>query len=239
MKRTCCNLRTNTPWPASDVFSPPHEAGLRKMLCQELSKEEFGRSSSLAPDLTLSLSEAPMAHDRSASMRWTTPPRRHGNASVWLKLNSNFRHGLLSCQSISSGTIWGETLVVAGFQQNSPAFFTWLGVVPYLTQDAIGSTLDYMASIQNSEVVFDYMEPAQAFSEEMRELIKVRTEQLEKMDERWASRFEPAGIAAILRSHGFCDIEDINFQEITSRFGRAVQGLAPGQAGLHVVRAKH
>src|SRR5262252_540894 len=133
----------------------------------------------------------------------------------------------------------GEMLVGAGFQQNSPAFFTWLGVVPYLTQDAIGSTLDYMASIQNSEVVFDYMEPPQAFSEEMRELVTKRTEQLEKMDERWSSRFEPAGIAAILRSHGFCDIEDINFQEVTSRFGRSVQGLAPGQAGLHVVHAKH
>src|SRR5215471_2055471 len=133
----------------------------------------------------------------------------------------------------------GEMLVGAGFQQNSPAFFTWLGVVPYLTQDAIGSTLDYMASIQNSEVVFDYMEPPQAFSEEMRELVTKRTEQLEKMDERWASRFEPAGMAAILRSHGFCDIEDINYQEIRSRFGRGVQGLAPGQAGLHVVHAKH
>ena len=133
----------------------------------------------------------------------------------------------------------GEMLVGAGFQQNSSAFFTWLGVVPYLTQDAIGSTLDYMASIQNSEVVFDYMEPRQAFSEEMRELVTKRTEQLEKMDERWASRFEPAGIAAILRSYGFWYIEDVNFQEITSRFGHAVQGLAPGQAGLHVVHAKH
>src|SRR5262249_26051445 len=78
-----------------------------------------------------------------------------------------------------------------------------------------------------------------AFSEEMGELVTKRTEQLEKMDERWASRFEPAGMAAILRSHGFCDIEDINFQEIRSTFGRAVQGLAPGQAGLHVVHAKH
>ena len=133
----------------------------------------------------------------------------------------------------------GEKLVAAGFQQNSPAFFTWLGVVPYLTQDAIGSTLDYMASIQDSEVVFDYMEAPQAFSEEIRELVKERTEQLEKIDERWASRFDPSGIAAVLRSHGFCAIEDINFQEIASRFGRAVQGLAPGQAGLHVVHAKH
>src|SRR3984957_18848223 len=133
----------------------------------------------------------------------------------------------------------GEKLVAAGFQQNSPAFFTWLGVVPYLTQDAIGRTLDYMSSIQNSEVVFDYVEPPESFSEEMRELVTKRTEQLEKIGERWASRFEPAGIAAMLRSHGFCDIEDINFQEIASRFGPAVQGLAPGHAGVHVVHAQH
>ena len=88
-------------------------------------------------------------------------------------------------------------------KQNSPAFFTWLGVVPYLTLDAVGRTLDYMASIQNSEVVFDYMEPPQAFPEEMRELVTKRTEQLQKMDERWASRFEQPNIAVILRSYGF------------------------------------
>lgn len=40
----------------------------------------------------------------------------------------------------------GEKLAAAGFEQNSPAFFTWLGVVPYLTQDAIGRTLDYISS---------------------------------------------------------------------------------------------
>ncbi len=132
-----------------------------------------------------------------------------------------------------------EKLVGAGFQQDTPAFFTWLGVVPYLTRGAIGSTLDDMASIPNAEVVFDYMEPSEAFPEEIRGFVTERTEQLEKTDERLASRFEPAGIAAILRSHGFSDIEDIGFQEITSRFGRAVQGLAPGQAALHVVHAKH
>jgi O-methyltransferase involved in polyketide biosynthesis len=111
--------------------------------------------------------------------------------------------------------------------------------VPYLTQDAIGRTLDYMASIQNSEVVLDYMEPPEAFSEELRQIEKARAEQLERIAERSDTRFEPAGIAAILRSHGFCAIEDINFQEIASGFGHAVQGLAPGHAGLHVVHAKH
>jgi methyltransferase (TIGR00027 family) len=133
----------------------------------------------------------------------------------------------------------GEKLVAQSFQQNSPAFFAWLGVVPYLTEDAIGRTLDYMSSIQNSEVVFDYMEPSEAFSEELRQMEKARAEQLEKIGERSDSRFEPAGIAAILRSRGFCAIEDIDFQEIASRFGRAVHGLAPGHLGAHVVHAKH
>ena len=132
----------------------------------------------------------------------------------------------------------GEKLAAAGFEQKAPAFFTWLGVVPYLTVEAIGRTLDTMASIPNSEVVFDYMEPAEAFSEELRELEKARTEQLKKMGERSVSRFEPAEIAAMLRSHGFRGIEDIDFEEIKSRFGGAVQGLAPGHAGVHVVHAR-
>ncbi|MGD0305953.1 MAG: class I SAM-dependent methyltransferase [Candidatus Acidiferrales bacterium] len=133
----------------------------------------------------------------------------------------------------------GEKLAAAGLQQNSPAFFTWLGVVPYLTEDAIGRTLDYISSIQNSEVVFDYMEPAGAFSEELRQLENQRAEQLEKIGERSATRFDPAGLATLLRSHGFRAIQDINFQQIASRFGHAIQGLAPGHAGLHVVHAKH
>src|SRR5271168_2888431 len=133
----------------------------------------------------------------------------------------------------------GEKLVTAGFQQNSPAFFTWLGVVPYLTQDAIGRTLAYISSIQNSEVVFDYMEPPEAFSEELRQIEKARTEQLEKIGERSDTRFEPAGIAASLRSHGFCAIEHIGFPEIVSKFGHAIQGLAPGHLGVHVAHAKH
>jgi methyltransferase (TIGR00027 family) len=129
-------------------------------------------------------------------------------------------------------------LAGAGLQQIAPAFFTWLGVVPYLTEGAIGSTLDYIASIPHSEVVFDYMEPPHAFSEEMRALVTERTKELEKIDERWASHFDPAGMAAFLRSHGFSGIEDIGYQEIRSRFGHAVQGLASAQAGLHVVHAR-
>jgi len=133
----------------------------------------------------------------------------------------------------------GEALAGAGFERNSPAFFTWLGVVPYLTEEAVGGTLEYIASIPRSEVVFDYLEPPQAFSEETRQLEKERSEQLKKMGEQSMSRFEPAGMAAMLRAHGLSAMEDISFQEIRSRFGGGVQGLALGEAGLHAVHARH
>lgn len=132
-----------------------------------------------------------------------------------------------------------EKLAEAGFQQNSPAFFTWLGVVPYLTEDAVGRTLDYLSSIPNSEVVFDYMEPPEVSSEAVRQMEAKRSEQLEKIGERSASRFRPEGIRELLHSLGFSAMEDIDFQEIVSRFGGAIQELATGHLGVHVVHARH
>jgi methyltransferase (TIGR00027 family) len=116
----------------------------------------------------------------------------------------------------------GEELSTAGFQQNAPAFFTWLGVVPYLTEEAIGHTLDYISSIEGSEVVFDYMEPPEAFSEELRQMEKARAEQLERMGERSATRFEPDAMTELLHSRVFGAIDDIDFHQIASRFGSAV-----------------
>ena len=132
-----------------------------------------------------------------------------------------------------------QELSSAGFQRTSAAFFTWLGVVPYLTRDAIDDTLGYITSIPNSEVVFDYVEPPETWTEDMKAIAAARMAQVEKINEQWVSLFEPAGVAAILRSHGFDDMEDISFQQVVSRFGREVQGLAAGQAGVHIVHAKH
>jgi methyltransferase (TIGR00027 family) len=131
-----------------------------------------------------------------------------------------------------------EKLAAAGFEPDLPAFFTWLGVLPYLTREALGSTLDYLSSIPNAEVVFDYMEPPEASSEEVRQAEAERTEELKKIDERSDSRFEPAAVREMLRSRGFRSIEDIGFAEIASRFGAGIQGLAPGHLGGHVVRAR-
>jgi methyltransferase (TIGR00027 family) len=132
-----------------------------------------------------------------------------------------------------------QKLTSAGFQPASAASFTWLGVVPYLTEEAIDETLRLIASIPNSEVVFDYAEPLETWSEDIKAMAAARMAQLERIGEKSVGRFDAAGVAAILQSHGFGDIQDISFEQIVSRFGRHVQGLALGHAGLHVVHASH
>ena len=62
----------------------------------------------------------------------------------------------------------GHGLRDAGFDPDRPAFFIWLGVVPYLGRAAIAATLRYIASVPESEVVFDYSEPLENYPPERR-----------------------------------------------------------------------
>ena len=64
---------------------------------------------------------------------------------------------------ISSARHWPKALEAAGFASAERSFFSWLGVVPYLTEAAIFSTLGYIAQLPGgAEVVFDYVNPAES-----------------------------------------------------------------------------
>jgi methyltransferase (TIGR00027 family) len=65
-------------------------------------------------------------------------------------------------QSLADG------LKAAGFQADRPAFFQWLGVVPYLTREAVSLALDFIAGVPESEVVFDYAEPFENYPADRR-----------------------------------------------------------------------
>src|SRR5580698_8350642 len=56
-----------------------------------------------------------------------------------------------------------EGLGAAGFDPAQPAIFSWLGVVPYLTEAAVFATLGLIAGLaKGSEVVFTYSDPPAA-----------------------------------------------------------------------------
>ena len=135
-------------------------------------------------------------------------------------------------QSLADG------LAAAGFRADRPAFFQWLGVVPYLTREAISQTLDYIAAVPESEVVFDYGEPFENYSEERRANVMAVAERAAARGEPWLSQFDPAEMSDLLHKAGFAEIEDLGMAALSERFYGALKKHARTGPGAHVVRAQ-
>lgn len=131
----------------------------------------------------------------------------------------------------------GGGLLKAGFEPDRPAFFLWLGVVPYLQPAAIRATLRYIASIPESEVVFDYSEPLENYSEERRAEMVTLASWAAARGEPWLSHFNPQDLARDLADLGFDDLEDLDRAAITARYLDAPTADPTG-AGPHVIRAR-
>lgn len=131
----------------------------------------------------------------------------------------------------------GRGLRDAGFDPDRPAFFIWLGVVPYLGREAIAATLRYIASVPKSEVVFDYSEPPENYPPEWRAAIVELGALTAAIGEPWLSHFDPDEIARELRGYGFGDVEDLGMAEIAVRYLGAPAGGSDGGAGPHMIRA--
>ena len=135
-------------------------------------------------------------------------------------------------QSLADG------LKTAGFQADRPAFFQWLGVVPYLTREAVSLTLDFIAQVPVSEVVFDYAEPFENYLVERRADVMAIAANAASRGEPWLSLFDPAELSEMLHNKGFGVVEDLGLAEITDRFyGALKQGIVIGP-GAHLVRAQ-
>jgi methyltransferase (TIGR00027 family) len=132
----------------------------------------------------------------------------------------------------------GHGLAATGFRADHPAFFQWLGVVPYLTRPAFSLTLDFIAGVSDSEVVFDYAEPFENHPSERRQENNDDCRQRGGKRRAVARLYQPAEISEMLRSKGFRMIEDLGLAELTKRFYGALKtGIAIGPGG-HVVRAR-
>jgi len=135
-------------------------------------------------------------------------------------------------QSLAKG------LAGAGFRSDCPAFFQWLGVVVYLSREAILVTLDVIASIPASAVVFEYTEPFENHSPEGCTRLMAAAERAAARGEPWLSFFNPTELSAILRGKGFTDVEDLRVAEMVKRYPSALATGLSISPGGHVVRAE-
>lgn len=131
-----------------------------------------------------------------------------------------------------------DALRAAGFRADRPAFFVWLGVVPYLTREAIARTLAAIAAVPGGEVVFDYAEPSDRMEPGRRARATALAARVAAAGEPLVTRFDPAELRRELHALGFGEVEDLGPADLAVRcFGRRREDVRPG-AGPHVVRAR-
>jgi methyltransferase (TIGR00027 family) len=126
-------------------------------------------------------------------------------------------------------------LKAAGLDSDRGAFVLWLGVTPYLTEEAVFATLGELARWPGgTEVVFDYTNPAEAV--DARNFHREMAERVAASGEPFRCYLDSAALHARARKLGFTDIEDLDRAALVARF---LPDLAvaprPGSGG-HVVR---
>jgi len=129
-----------------------------------------------------------------------------------------------------------DGLLAAGFDPSAQTFFTWLGVVPYLTEAAVFTTLAFVAGLRDgAHVVFDYANP-RAPDEEGGAAHEELAARVATLGEAFKSAFESDDLHARLRGLGFGEIEDLGPREIAARYFPPHRGARPERGG-HIVRA--
>jgi len=110
-------------------------------------------------------------------------------------------------------------LECGGLRMDQPAFFSLLGVVPYLTDRAFEETLEFIASMpEPSGVVFDYGVARSSLKWTERLVLDALAARVAKAGEPFQLFFEPEKLAVRLKGIGFTDLEDLSSAEINGRY---------------------
>jgi methyltransferase (TIGR00027 family) len=130
-----------------------------------------------------------------------------------------------------------EALHQAGFIAARRSFFSWLGVVPYLTEAAVFSTLGTIAQLEGgAEVVFDYVNPAASVAAASRAAHQALAARVAAVGESLQSYFDTAALCTKLGATGFRRVDDVSPETIAARFYPASERATPARGG-HIMYA--
>ncbi len=131
-----------------------------------------------------------------------------------------------------------DALEAAGFDPARRSFFSWLGVVPYLTEQAVFSTLAWIAQLPGgAEVVFDYVNPAASVAPAGRAAHQALADRAASVGETSSMLLRHrAAMLRELRGIGFRHVDDIEPTRLAARFFPEAERSAPGRGG-HIMHA--
>jgi len=112
-----------------------------------------------------------------------------------------------------------EVLDRAGFDWGKPTLFSWLGVVMYLTRDAIAATLRTLAgAAPGSGIVMTYLPTPEYLDDESLAFLQVMEPLLVQMGEPFQEGFTPAEIEAFVHRCGHVVDEHLSREELEFRY---------------------
>jgi len=110
-------------------------------------------------------------------------------------------------------------LNAAGFRADRPAFFSWLGVVPYLTNEAAEHTFGFLGKLPGgSGVVFDYAVPRASLGFLERLALDALSRRVARAGEPFRLFFTPEELDASLKRLGFRRLEHLGAKEINEKY---------------------
>jgi methyltransferase (TIGR00027 family) len=208
---------------AEDALAAAVERGVRQLVVLGAGLDTYAYRSTLHDRLRI------FEVDHPATQAW----KRQGleDAAIPIPSSLTFAPVDFEHQTLAEG------LAAAGFDPAQQSFFTWLGVVLYLSEEAVWSTLGFIASLPNgAHVVFDYSDPPASLSAEMRISHDRRAKHLAEWGEAWLNYFETDDLRAKLAALGFSEVEDLGPPQIAARYFPNRVGTPPNKGG-HILRA--
>jgi methyltransferase (TIGR00027 family) len=112
-----------------------------------------------------------------------------------------------------------DGLEQSGFDLRAAAFFSWLGVTPYLTRDACMTTLSFVAKMPaGSGVVFDFAVDPALLNAGQRQALDALSQRVARYGEPFQLFFDPEKLQDELRGMGFCRTEFLQGKELNARY---------------------
>ncbi len=113
-----------------------------------------------------------------------------------------------------------DALSTSSFLKNEKAFFSWLGTIPYLSEEAVFTTLRDLASFaaQECEIVFDYAIPTYLWNPEELQAFERVMRIIERRGEPIKSFFKPDAFADELSCLGYHIFENQSPAEQNRRY---------------------
>ena len=109
----------------------------------------------------------------------------------------------------------------SGFNASAPAFFSWLGVTPYLSREACMSTLSFIAKMPaGSGVVFDFAIDRSLLNPGQRMALDALSKRVARYGEPLQLFFDPGKLQDELKALGFLRTDFLQGKELNARYFR-------------------